>query len=49
MPVALSSQQFESTYSGNSSTNVWITLQLALGQDRDRVRWNLPVEENRMV
>jgi len=49
MPVALSSQQFEDTYPGNSSTKEWITLQPGVGQQRDRVRWNLPVEGNRMV
>jgi len=49
MPVALSSEQFENTCSGNSSTNGWITLQPVVGQRWDRVRWNLPVEGNRMV
>ena len=49
MPVALSSQQFESTCQGNSSTKVWITLQPAVGQHQNRVRWNPAVKENRMV
>jgi len=49
MLVALSSQQFESTCPGNSSTNVWITVQPAVGQHRDRVRWNPPDAGNRMV
>jgi len=49
MPVALSSQQFENTCPGNSGTNGWITLQPVVGQHRDRVRWNPPVEGNRMV
>ena len=49
MPVALSSQQFEDTYLGNTSTKEWITLQPVVGQRRDRVRWNPPVEGNRMV
>jgi len=49
MPVGLSGQQFESTCPGNSSTKVWITLQPAGGQYRDRVHWNPPVEGNRMV
>jgi len=49
MPVALSSQQFESTCPGTSSTNIWITLEPAVGQHRDRVRWNPLVEGNRMV
>ena len=49
MAVALSSQQFESTCWENSSTNVGITLQPGVGQHRDRVRWNPPVEGNRMV
>jgi len=49
MPVAPSRQQFESTCPGNTSTNVWITLQPGVGQPRDRVRWNRPVEGNRMV
>ena len=40
MPVAPSRQQFESTCPGNSSTKVWITFQPAVGQHRDRVRWN---------
>jgi len=49
MPVAPSSQQFESTCPGNTSTKSWITLQPGVGQHRDRVRWNPPVEGNRMV
>jgi len=49
MPVAPSSQQFESTYPGNSRTKVLITFQPAVGQRRDRVRWNPPAEGNRMV
>ena len=49
MPVALSSQQFENTCPGNTSTNGWITLQPAVGQHQDRVRWDPPVEGNRMV
>jgi len=49
MPVALSSQHFECTCPGNSSTNVWISLRPAVGQHRDRARWNLPVKGNRMV
>jgi len=49
MPVALSSQQFEDTYQGNSSTKEWITLQPVVGQRWDRVRWNPQLEGNRMV
>jgi len=49
MPVAPSSQQFESTCPGNSSTKVWITFQPPVGQCRDRVRWNPPVAGNWMV
>jgi len=49
MPVAPSSRQFERTCPGNSSTKVWITFQPAVGQRRDRVRWNPPVEGNRVV
>jgi len=49
MPVVPSSGQFESTCPGNSSTKVVITFQPAVGQRRDRVRWNPPVEGNRMV
>jgi len=49
MPVAPSSQQFESTCPGNSSTNVCIAIQQAVGQPRDTERWNPPVEGNRMV
>ena len=49
MPVAPTSQQFESTCPGNPSTKVWITFQPAVGQRRDRVRWNPPVEGNQMV
>jgi len=49
IPVALSSEQFENTCLGNSSTNGWIALQPVVGQHRDRVRWNPPVEGNRMV
>jgi len=49
MPVAPSSQQFESTCPGNSSTKVCIAIQPGVGQHRDRVRWNPPVEGNRMV
>ena len=49
MPVALSSQQFESTCPGNSSTKVCILIQPVVGQHRDSVRWNLPVEASRMV
>jgi len=49
IPVALSSQQFEGTCPWNSSTKVWITIQPVVGQHRDRVRWDPPVEANRMV
>jgi len=49
MPIAPSSRQFESTCPGNSSTKVSITFQPAVGQRRDRVHWNPPVEGNRMV
>jgi len=49
MPVAPSSQQFESTCPGNSSTNVCIAIQPAVGQHQDRVRWNPPDQGNRMV
>ena len=49
MPVARSSQQFESICPGNSSTKVWITFQQAVGQRRDRLRWNPLAEGNRMV
>jgi len=49
MPIAPSSRQFESTCPGNSSTKVLITFQPAVGQHRDRVRWNPLVEGNRMV
>jgi len=49
MPVALSSLQFDSTCPGNSCTNVSITLQPAVGQHRDRVGWNPPVEGNQIV
>jgi len=49
MPEALSSQYFECTCPGNSSTNVWITPQPGVGQHRERVRWNLPGEGNRVV
>jgi len=49
LPVAPSSQQFESTCPGNTSTKVWITFQPAVGHRRDSVRWNPPVEGNRMV
>jgi len=49
MPIAPSSWQFESTCPGNSSTKVWITFQPAVGHRQDRVRWNPPVEGNRMV
>jgi len=49
MPVALNSEQFENTCLGNSSTNGWITFQPVVGQHRNRVRWNPPVEGNRMV
>jgi len=31
IPVALSSQQFEDTYPGNTSTKEWITLQPVVG------------------
>jgi len=47
--VALSPQQFESTCLENSSTNVGITLQPAVGQHRERVRCNPPIEGNGMV
>jgi len=49
MPLAPSSQQFESTCPGNSSTKVWIIFQQAVRQHRDRVRWNPLAEGNRMV
>jgi len=49
MPVALSSQQFEGTNQENKSTKVCIVIQPVVGQHRDRVRWNLPVEGNRVV
>ena len=49
MPVAPSSRQFESTCPGNSCTKVWITFQPPVRQHQDRVRWNPPVEGNRMV
>jgi len=49
MPLAPSSQQFESTCQRNSSTKGWITFQPAVGQRRDRVRWNPPGEGNRML
>jgi len=49
MPVAPSSQQFESTSPGNSNTKVCIAIQPVVGQHRDRVRWNPPAEGNRMV
>ena len=49
MPVAPTSRQFESTCRGNPSTKVWITFQPAVGHRRDSVRWNPPVEGNRMA
>jgi len=49
MPVAPSSQQFEITFPGNSSTKVCIAIHPVVGQRRDRLRWNPPVEGNRMV
>jgi len=49
MPVAPSSQHFERTCLGNSSTKVCIAIQPVVGQHRDRVLWNPPVEGNRMV
>jgi len=49
MPVALSSQQFESTYPVNQCTIVCIAIQPVDGQHWDRVRWNPPVEGNRMA
>ena len=49
IPVAPSSQQFESTCPGNSSTKVCIAIQPAVGQHRDRVRCNPPDSGNRMV
>ena len=49
MPVAPSSQQFQSTCQGNSSTKVCIAIQPVVGQHRDRVRWHPPVEGNRIV
>jgi len=49
IPVAPSSRQFESTCPGNSCTKVWITFQPPVGQGQDRVRWNPPVEGNRML
>ena len=49
MPVALSSQQFESTCPGNSSTKVCIAIQPVGGQHQDNVRWNPPAEGNPMV
>jgi len=49
MPVAPSSQQFESTCPGNSSTKVCIAIQPVVGRHRDRVHWNPPVERNRVV
>jgi len=49
MPVAPSSQQFESTCPGNSSTKVWITFQPVVGQRRDRVHWNPLVKGNPVV
>jgi len=49
MPVVPSSQQFESTCPGNLRTKVCIAIQLVVGQHRDRVRWNPPVEANRIL
>jgi len=49
MPVAPSRRQLESTCPRNSSTKVLITFQPAVGQCRDRVRWNPPVAGNRVV
>jgi len=49
MPVVPSSQQFGRTYPGNSRTKIYIAIQPVVGQHRDRVRWNQPVEGNRMV
>jgi len=49
MPVALSSQHFESMWPGNSSTKVWITLDPGVVQYWERGCWNPPVEGNRMV
>ena len=49
MPVAPSSQQFESTCPGNSSTKVCIAIQPVVGQHGERVRWNPPDEGNRML
>jgi len=46
MPVAPSSQRFESTCPGNLCTKVCIAIQPVVGQHRDRVRWNQPVEGN---
>jgi len=38
MPVAPSSQQFESTCPGNSSTTVCLAIHAVVGQHQDRVR-----------
>jgi len=44
MPVAPTSQQFESTCPRNSSTKVCVAIQPVVGQHRDRVGWNPLVE-----
>ena len=44
--VAPSSQQLVGTCPGNTSTKVCIAIQPAVGQHRDMVRWNPPVEVN---
>ena len=46
MPVSPSSQQFEGTWPGNSSTRVSIAIQIVVGQHRDRVCWNPPMGGN---
>jgi len=49
MPVAPSSQQFERTCPGNSSTKVCIASQPVVRQHWNRVRWNPPAKGNRIV
>ena len=49
MPVASSSQQFESTCPGNTSRKVCIPMRPVVGQERDRLGWNPPVEGNRII
>lgn len=49
MPVALSSSQFESNSKGTQIPNVWITLEVVVGQRLDTLCWNLLGEGNSIV